>query len=300
MKLNTRGLWAVGWMLGVGTTGCFDDDTRNPPLTTDGAVTDVQTADVVTADTVTVDTPAADVAADAVTSQDAAADAPAAAPTVRVTAPASGAQFAVGFPQRIVVAATNFVLQPYTGTTMNTPGRGHFHVYLDANDNGDYLNAEYNTGPLVTIPAGTSVGMHTLRVSLRNNDHSALSTPVDTTLPIMVVNSTAPMVVVDSPADNAAARVGMPLAMQIRVANFMLRPFATQTGTTPNVGHYHVYLDANTGGNYLIADSTTTPMVTIPTGTAPGPHTLNVSLRYDDHSEVGAMSSATLHINVAP
>lgn len=300
MNLSARGLWAVVGLFGVGIAGCFDDETRSPPLTVDGSVSDVVTADaprtdVVSSDVVTADVVSADAGQDSAVPADSGA-----APTVRVVSPASGAAFAPGFPQRVVVDVAGFTLIPYEGTTGNTPGRGHFHVYLDGFDNGDYLNAEYNSGPLVTVPMGTAAGMHSLRISLRNNDHSALTPPVETVLPIMVANSTAPMVVIESPADNATARAGGTVAMRVRVANFTLRPYAGQSGMTAGVGHYHVYLDDNTGGDYLIAESTTTPTVTIPAGTAAGAHRLTVSLRYDDHSEVGATSRAVLRVNVTP
>ncbi len=48
-------------------------------------------------------------------------------------------------------------------------------------------------------------------------------------------------------------------------------------------GHYHVYLDDATGGDYLTNGSTPTVMVEIPANTPAGAHTLRINLTDNNH-----------------
>lgn len=288
----------------VGVGGCFDDPA---PAVTDSGAVDSGAVDSGAADSGAVDSGAVDsgVRPDSGTPADTgvvpdtgtAVDVPAAAPTVALTAPASGANISIGAPTQLTLAITNFTLTNFVGVTSNQPGRGHVHVYLDANDNNDYLVADYIERPRVVIPNGTTVGAHTLRIALRNNDHSPLSPPVQVTVPFMAVMNTAPSVVVTSPADNSNVMAGADLTLMLSFMNFASRDFMGQMGVTPPNGHFHVYLDGATGGDYLIATHVPAPVVRIPASTTAGAHRLTVSLRNDDHSEiVGA--SAELRINV--
>ncbi len=84
------------------------------------------------------------------------------------------------------VDVTHFVLEAPAGQP-NQPGHGHYHIYLDQASGGDYLVANQTPSVPVQIPQGTTVGAHTLRVSLGNNDHSPLSPPVEDHVDIMVV-----------------------------------------------------------------------------------------------------------------
>jgi hypothetical protein len=221
----------------------------------------------------------------------------AAAPTIAVTTPASGANLPIGAATQLTLAIGNFTLTNFMGAMGNQPGRGHLHVYLDANDNADYLLADYIDRPRIVVPVGTSLGSHTLRVSLRNNDHTALTPPVEVRLPFVAVANTLPSVTVNSPADNTTVAAGADITMMLSFMNFASRDFMGQMGITPPNGHFHVYLDGASGSDYLIATHLPNPVVRIPAATTAGPHRLTVSLRNDDHSEiVGAGSD--LRINV--
>ena len=70
----------------------------------------------------------------------------------------------------------------------NFVGIGHYRVYLDGATGEDYLVAFAQDTVTVTLPAGLFVGTHTLRISLRQNDGTALDSPIDATLPIFVSN----------------------------------------------------------------------------------------------------------------
>ena len=63
-------------------------------------------------------------------------------------------------------------------------------------------------------------------------------------------------------------------------------------------GHYHVYLDGATGGNYLAEDAAASVQVTIPGTTVPGPHTLRVELANNDHSALNPAVSTMIDLTV--
>ena len=126
----------------------------------------------------------------------------------------------------------------------------------------------------MVVPTGASVGPHTFRVSLRNNDHTALAPPVEVRLPFLAVTNTSPSVTINSPADNASVAAGADLTMMLTFMNFASRDFMGQMGITPPNGHFHVYLDGASGGDYLIATYVPNPVVRIPAATTAGAHRL--------------------------
>lgn len=278
----------AGWSLFVGVlVGCSSDPV---PVTDSGVVADRgATTDTPT----TVDT---GVVPDAGT----ATDVQVAAPTLVIASPAAGASLPVGAPSQLMLTIGNFNLVNFVGATGNQPGAGHVHVYLDnADGNADYLLADYIANPRVVIPSTTSLGAHSLRVSLRQNNHDPLSPPVEARVNFTAVMNTGPTVTIASPADNTSVAANANLPLMVTLMNFTARDFAGQTGVNPPNGHLHVYLDGASGGDYLIATHLTNPTVRIPAGTSAGAHRLVVSLRNDDHSEIiGA--NATLRITVTP
>lgn len=68
----------------------------------------------------------------------------------------------------------------------NAEGEGHYHVYLDNDTGGMYLSNDFVSPVDVTIPSDTTVGAHTLRVQLFENDHSAIDPVVETVVDITV------------------------------------------------------------------------------------------------------------------
>jgi len=71
----------------------------------------------------------------------------------------------------------------------------------------------------------------------------------------------------------------------VTVTNFVLEAPAGQPNQSGH-GHYHIYLDGGTGGNYLVAGQTPTTPIKIPANTTPGAHTLRISLGQNNHAEV--------------
>jgi hypothetical protein len=226
-------------------------------------------------------------------------DAPA-GPRVRITSPASGATFPVGASTELQVVADNFRLEAFPPVGMMAPGRGHYHVYLDDFDGNDYLFADYTAGSQIVIPPGTTAGMHRLRVSLRNHDHSAfgtLASGADAVLPIMVVANNMPSVTIEGPPDNSNVRAGGTVMLQVSVMNFGLVPpgMPVMMGR----GHFQTYLDNRSGSDQLSEPTNNTMfMATIPADTTLGPHRIRVSLRMSDRSAVPGNPEAAIRINV--
>jgi len=103
-------------------------------------------------------------------------------PTISMTV--NPTTMAAGSTVQASVTVTNFnLVDPNTHMT-DVAGQGHYHIYLDAQTN--YLVAGQTPQIAVKIPAGTSAGAHTLRVSLSDNKHVALAPPVDETIDITV------------------------------------------------------------------------------------------------------------------
>lgn len=176
------------------------------------------------------------------------------------------------------------------------PTHGHYHIYLDGADGNDYLFADYRPTALVIIPPGTAPGMHSIRVSLRHHDHSAVGTPgADATLPIMVTAQTGPSIQITSPSDSTSVVAGG--TVNLAITTTMITLVAPGMANNPVQGHYAVYLDSRSGSDTLTAENMAPmTMLTIPAGTTPGPHRIRVSLRNDDNSPQGAEAGIRISV----
>jgi len=90
----------------------------------------------------------------------------AAVPSVRVTTPAAELTTTTG-QVTVTVELGNFTLDP-VGTPTNAAGHGHLHVFVDGNLTEMVSVRTINVSNL-------SVGTHTIRIELANNDHSAIA-----------------------------------------------------------------------------------------------------------------------------
>ena len=79
---------------------------------------------------------------------------------------------------RLDVEVEGFTLDAGKVGAANEPGVGHYHVFLGSTA-GEPLLVGAAGETTVTVPEDVTDGTHSLRVSLRNNDHSPLDPPVE-------------------------------------------------------------------------------------------------------------------------
>lgn len=208
-------------------------------------------------------------------------------PTIALNAPAAGQLVYAGATVPLSVTITNFTLAPQSVGMAAVAGQGHYHIFLD----GQYIgNSAYVTGTAI-IPVTTMPGMHTLSVSLANNDHSLITPTVSAQT--MIVVMAEPQIQLLSPAANATVTAGT-VQGYVSVSNFLLDPFAVGYNAVPGTGHYHIFLD----GKY-IGNSAGTGFVANLSGASVGQHLLTVNLANNDHSLISlptASASVTLTV----
>jgi len=222
---------------------------------------------------------------------DTAPDASAGAPSV--TASSNATSVLAGGQLTLTVSVTNFALVDPATNTVNVDGHGHYHVYLDDATGASYLAATSEATTPVTIPASTAAGLHTLKVQLFNNDHSALSPEVSDTIEFTVTTST--FAGVTATPDTTTPSPGDTVTLTIAVENFTLQ--AAGGTNAVGYGHYHVYFDT-TSSTYLAADYETTVGVAIPDSASAGAHTLIVELHNNDHSVVAPTVQDIVNLTV--
>jgi len=86
---------------------------------------------------------------------------------------------------RIEVTVEGFVLDGSKMGADAAPGAGHYHVYLGSPD-GEPLLVSAESSAVVKVPADVTDGTHSLRVQLRNHDHSPLDPPVEATARLII------------------------------------------------------------------------------------------------------------------
>ena len=86
---------------------------------------------------------------------------------------------------RITVSLTGFALDGTKVGTGAVSGSGHYHVYL-GDAQGEPLLVSAEGSAIVKVPADVTDGTHSLRIQLRNHDHSLLDPPVETTVRLII------------------------------------------------------------------------------------------------------------------
>lgn len=92
-----------------------------------------------------------------------------ATPTISITEPVDGDTVETSFD--VAVEIENFTLAPDKVEGANAEGEGHYHVWVD----GEYVSPGVAE---TTTLADIAAGEHEVMVSLQNNDHTDLATPV--------------------------------------------------------------------------------------------------------------------------
>ena len=86
---------------------------------------------------------------------------------------------------RITVSVEGFVLDGTKIGAESEPGSGHYHAYLGDTE-GTPLLVSADSSAVVTVPADVTDGTHSLRIQLRNHDHSPLDPPVETKVRLII------------------------------------------------------------------------------------------------------------------
>ena len=86
---------------------------------------------------------------------------------------------------RIEVTVEGFVLDGARIGAGAEPGAGHYHVYLGEPE-GEPLLVSADPSAVVKVPADVTDGTHTLRIQLRNHDHSPLDPPVESGVRLII------------------------------------------------------------------------------------------------------------------
>ena len=107
-----------------------------------------------------------------------------AALTLEVTADKSHA-VQPGDEIRITVSVEGFILDGASMGAEAVPGSGHYHVYLGSSE-GKPLLVSADASASVHVPGDVTDGTHSLRIQLRNHDHSPLDPPVETTVRLII------------------------------------------------------------------------------------------------------------------
>src|SRR2546430_3821743 len=145
-------------------------------------------------------------------------------PELKILEPvAASSVSALGFRMRFVVS--NFTLDSEDYAGVSIPGAGHIHVYQGTT----LLTTTVSDHVTIT---GLATGGITLRVELRNNDHSPLGSPVFATTALTVVT---PSIALTAPSSITA---GEDLRIAWTVTGFVLDSAAF--GGTPEAGRGHV------------------------------------------------------------
>ena len=86
---------------------------------------------------------------------------------------------------RISVSVEGFVLDGANIGAEAVPGSGHYHVYLGGSE-GKPLLVSADASASIHVPSDVTDGTHSLRIQLRNHDHSPLEPPVETIVRLII------------------------------------------------------------------------------------------------------------------
>jgi hypothetical protein len=157
-------------------------------------------------------------------------------PTLAITGPLPGQQFRVGDTVTVAASIAGFTLDcPADGTVANMACHGHWAIEVD-----DALDG-YSCAGSHQIAMVLAEGTHRIKVSLRNNDHSAMVPPIEQTVSITVAAA---------PVDNWIPRYAVPgqaRATGSDGAFFRTSFWATNVGAAPSFVRLRYYPRVGSG-----------------------------------------------------
>jgi hypothetical protein len=216
------------------------------------------------------------------------------APSIRVVAPRNGA--AVSGVQMVVeVRVQNFTLNPVAIGKPASPGEGHWYIYVDGKFAG--LSAD----DVVSIPndvyPSLAAGKHTIRVELRNNDHTPVAGAESSEISVTIPSKSAmhyasasgrPGIKILVPHDHTA--VSSYLIVWVKVRGFKASPMGLGTPAKTGEGNWQLYVDGKLGA---VSTSSVADL-----RLARGKHTLKAMLRNNDFAPVAGASSDQVAVTV--
>ncbi len=124
----------------------------------------------------------------------------AADPSISIVEPTAGAT--VGTVVFLQVQITGFIIDAENVGQANVPGRGHYHVTVDG------TTIDFMVTGLIYAVKDLTEGQHTIRVSLHNNDHSALTPEIGDEVTVNVAAPAPPPAGID-PVVFAGTTIGL-------------------------------------------------------------------------------------------
>ena len=215
-------------------------------------------------------------------------------PSIRVVAPRNNATVS-GNQMVVEVRVENFTLNPMAIGKPASPGEGHWYTYVDGKFAG------LSTDDVVSIPNDTyptlAAGKHTIRVELRNNDHTPVAGAEGAEIRVTIPSKSAmhyapvsgrPGIKILVPHDHTA--VSSYLIVWFKVRGFKGSPMGLGTAAKAGQGNWHLYVDGKLGAvsTSSVADLRLTP----------GKHTLKATLHNNDFAPVAGASGDQVAVTV--
>ncbi len=193
------------------------------------------------------------------------------------------------------------------GTKIGTPpteGVGHWQLSIDDKYAG------LGVGEAITVPNDAfpelTVGEHTLKVDLRNNDHSPRAGTAASSQKVIVLTPLkfsagggAPLIRIANTADLSRPRGSAnDKRLDVSVTYSGLKFDGTKIGLAPTVGDgmWHVFVDDKYAG-LSVSGIVTLPNDAFPELT-PGEHTIKVDLHNNDHSPIAGAPASTIKVTI--
>ena len=185
---------------------------------------------------------------------------------IQILAPAADQTISsLGF--RLQVSVSNFTLDSASIDQAESPGRGHYHVWVN-----DAFTGVMSGDPIVDL-SDFPVGPMKLGVELVTNMHASLLPPEWHNVTVTVA---APSIALTQPPDGGSVST-LGAQFQVDVRGLVLDRDNLGGNPIPGHGHYHVFVDDSFAGITPAG-----PTFTIPSFT-PGSHTVKVDLRTNNH-----------------
>src|SRR5262249_25413231 len=215
-------------------------------------------------------------------------------PSIRIVAPRDKATVS-GNQMVVEVRVQDFRLNPVAIGKPASLGEGHWYVYVDGKFAG--LSAD----EVVSIPndayPSLAAGPHTIKVELRNNDHTpvdgAESPEIRVTIPPKSAMHYAPGpgrpgIKILVPHDHSA--VSAYLVVWVKVRGFKGSPMGLGTAAKTGEGNWHLYVDGKLGA---VSTSSVADI-----RLARGKHMLKATLHNNDFAPVAGASGDQVAVTV--